>query len=358
MKKKSIIKVSIFIFSFLLLLLISGIVTYNFLLSAKDKKANEPIEFIIENGTPTVSIISSLKKENIIRNEFVLKIYSKLHPGVPKSGRYILTKAMSAKEIYNYIIDGKVTNDTLWITFVEGKRLTYIANQISKNFDYNEDEILSIMDDKEYIKELINTYDVLTDDILNEKIYHPLEGYLFPDTYRFNRNASIKDIIETMVATLDSKISKYEKEIKESGLSIHEIITLASLIELEGARSNDRKGVAGVFYNRLNNGWALGSDVTTYYAVGKDFSVDLSAKDLNSCNGYNTRGSCVKGLPVGPIASSSIDSIIASISPLKHDYYYFVADKNGKTYFAKTYTEHINIINQLKSSNLWYTYNN
>ena len=100
----------------------------------------------------------------------------------------------------------------------------------------------------------------------------------------------------------------------------------------------------------------LGSDVTTYYAVGKDFSNDLTIGDLNSCNGYNTRGQCVKGLPLGPIASSSLDSIVAAIEPTKHEYYYFVADKNGKTYFSKTYSEHNNIVRELKSKGLWYVY--
>ena len=100
----------------------------------------------------------------------------------------------------------------------------------------------------------------------------------------------------------------------------------------------------------------LGSDVTTYYAVGKDFSKNLSMKDLNSCNGYNTRGTCVSGLPVGPICSPGLSSIAAAIEPVENEYYYFVADKNKKIYFSKTNDEHINTINRLKNSNLWFEY--
>jgi len=133
-------------------------------------------------------------------------------------------------------------------------------------------------------------------------------------------------------------------------------MTLSSIVELEGARSDDRYGVAGVFYNRLKSGWTLGSDVTTYYAVNKDFNVDLTWKDLSSCNGYNTRGTCVKGLPVGPIASPSLESIEAVLKPTSHDFYYFVADKYGKTYFNKTDSGHNKTIRELQSKGLWYTY--
>jgi len=356
MKKKTIIIIIVGILSFLILATVGAILYYNINLSPVGTKTEENIVFTIESGTATSKIISELKNKDLIKNEFIMKVYAKLHPGVPIAGRYIFTKNMSAKEIYSYIINGQVTNDTVWVTFVEGKRLTYIKSKIAESFDFTEEEVDAVLEDKDYIKELINTYDVLTEDILNEQIYHPLEGYLFCDTYEFNKDASIKDIIEKMISTLESKVSTYSSEIENSTLSIHQIMTLASIIELEGARSDDRKGVAGVFYNRLNAGWMLGSDVTTYYAVGKDFSRDLSMNDLTSCNGYNTRGTCVKGLPVGPIATPSIESIVAAIEPTKHDYYYFVADKYGKTYFSKTDSEHTNIVNKLKREGLWYTY--
>ena len=155
---------------------------------------------------------------------------------------------------------------------------------------------------------------------------------------------------------MQNKLNAYEEDIKNSNMSVHELMTLASIVELEGARSDDRAGVAGVFYNRLATNTSLGSDVTTYYAVNKDFSVDLTKSDLNSCNGYNTRGSCVSGLPVGPIASPSIESLKATLEPEKNDYYYFVSDKNGKTYFSKTYSEFEKSIKDLRASGMWYEY--
>lgn len=356
MKKRSILIISGVILFFLFVLLIVGSRLYVTGLLPVDKNDKENVEFVITSGTPTTQIIGNLKKVDLIRNEISLKIYAKLHTGVPMAGRYILNKSMSATEIYDKIINGKITNDTVWVQFIEGKRLSYIESVIAKNFEFTESEIDAVLEDETFIKRMIEKYDVLTDDVLNSKIYHPLEGYLFCDTYEFPKDITIEGIIEKMIATLDAKVSKYENEIDASKYDIHELMTLASIVEMEGARSNDRRGVAGVFYNRLSSGWTLGSDVTTYYAVGKDFSVDLTWSDLNSCNGYNTRGSCVSGLPVGPIASFSSDSLDAVMNPTKHDYYYFVADKNGKTYFSKTDYEHQSTIRRLQSEGLWFTY--
>ena len=147
-----------------------------------------------------------------------------------------------------------------------------------------------------------------------------------------------------MLDETDKKLTPYKNSIQNSNYSIHEILTLASIVELEGANSDDRNGIAGVFMNRLKSKWSLGSDVTTYYAVGIDFNErDLYMSEINDYNSYNTRSSQMAGkLPV---------------SPKKHNYYYFVADKNKKTYFSKTSSEHTATINKLKKDNLWYTYN-
>ena len=156
---------------------------------------------------------------------------------------------------------------------------------------------------------------------------------------------------------LDKEV--YKDDINVSKFSVHELLTLASIVELEGANSEDRAGVAGVFYNRIEAGWTLGSDATTYYAVNKDFTKDLTNNNLKSCNKYNTRSenTCAfTGLPIGPIDSPSLNSINAVMEPEEHDYYYFVADKNKKTYFAKTYKEHTQTVSQLRKDGLWYEY--
>ena len=201
------------------------------------------------------------------------------------------------------------------------------------------------------IKTLIDKYWFLTDDILKDGIYYPLEGYLFASTYELYNGSGIKDIITKMLDGTNDILTKYKEDIENSKYSVHEILTLASVVEQEGAASNDRAGVAGVFYNRLKIGESLGSDVTTYYAYGKNFDEDLSMSELNNCsNGYNTRNGCNAGkLPIGPICSPSSDSIIATINPSNHDYLFFVADKTGKTYFTKTNAEHNAKVRELKA---------
>lgn len=356
MKKKVVLFVILGLFVFFILGFTTGFVYYKSNLKEVDADAKENVVFVVKAGEAANTIISNLKKEDLIRDELVMKLYVKLHPGTPQAGTYVLTKAMTPIEIYEAILKGKVTRETTWVTFVEGKRLTYIVDVITRNFDFTKEEVDAVLEDREYIKSLIDRYDFLTEDILGEGIYHPLEGYLFPDTYEFTSDITIKGIIERMLDNTAVKLSSFSDAIKENNFSIHELMTLASIVELEGARSTDRQGVAGVFYNRLAQGIPLQSDVTTYYAVSKDFSVDLTKSDLNTCNGFNTRGSCVKGLPIGPIATPSLASIKATLEPTTSDYLFFVADKNGKTYFSKTNSEHEATCNRLRREGLWYTY--
>lgn len=354
--KKRIVLILISIFSFLFVSLVGVLLYFNISLKAVDVNNTEEIKYVVEKGSTLYGIIESLEKEGLIKSALILKVYAKLYPGVPQAGTYVLNKGMDAMSIYNKIINGEATYETVWITFVEGKRLSYIKTKIAENFNFSIEEIDNTFKDKEYLNYLVDKYFFLTEDIFNTKIYHPLEGYLFPDTYEFLKDSTLKEVIEKMLDTTALKLAKYANEIENSTLNIHQIMTLASIVELEGARSNDRCGVAGVFYNRLKSGWTLGSDVTTYYAVNKDFNVDLTWSDLASCNGYNTRGTCVRGLPVGPIASPSLESIEAVLKPTSHDYYYFVADKYGKTYFNKTDAGHNKTIRDLRAQNLWYTY--
>ena len=134
------------------------------------------------------------------------------------------------------------------------------------------------------------------------------------------------------------------------------MLTLASIVELEGASADDRAAVAGVFHNRINDGWVLGSDVTTYYYLKiDDFKQSLSASNgLYTCdNAYNTRCTSFVGLPVGPISNPGLESIEGTINYRKHNYYYFVADCSGKTYLNKDMTGHYNTINKLKNENNW-----
>lgn len=313
----------------------------------------------IEEGTIN-DIAKTLKDNNLIKNVSIFKVYIKLtNKSNLKAGIYELSENMGVEKIVKILEEGtKYNPNEISITFKEGINIRKIATLISENTNNSYDDVIKKASDETFIDTLINKYWFLTEDIKNKNIYYSLEGYLFPDTYRFNnREVTTEEIFTKMLDEMDKKLSKYKDEINKSDLSVHEIITLASVVELEGAKATDRKGVAGVFYNRLASSAypTLGSDATTYYASKiDDWSYSLTYKELNDCkNKYNTRCSSNTGLPIGPICNPGIESIEATINPDKHEYYYFVADCNGKVYLTKNSTEHNNIINKLKKEDNW-----
>lgn len=359
--KLSFNKIFLILFGFIIIILVVFVIASDYYLSPVNKKDDKIIKFEVLPGTGKNIIADNLENAGLIKNATVFKIYIRFNSDKELyAGTYNLSKSMSVDEIITTLHkNSSLENEVITVTFVEGKRLTDYAKKIESNFDYSADDVVSVLDSEEFVNKMINTYDFITEDVKQDGIYHPLEGYLFADTYDFKKNASIEDILNKMIYTMGKKLELYKEDSELSNYSIHELLTLASIVELEGASSDDRAGVAGVFLNRVEAGWTLGSDATTYYAVNKDFSRDLSQSNLKSCNKYNTRSenSCAfTGLPIGPIATPSLNSINAVMEPTIHDYYYFVADKNKKTYFASTYKEHTQIVSKLKKEGLWYEY--
>ena len=311
------------------------------------------------DGYGMKSLISDLKDDNLIKNESFTYYYARLNKFDVEAGTYVLNTNMSLREIFTKISDSSnVKEDTITITFKEGRNMKGIISTITNNTSITEEEILNKLNDTEYINSLIKDYWFLTDDILNPNIYYPLEGYLAPDTYEFKKDAKIEDIFKKMLDQELDILDVYKASIDKSNLSIHQIMTLASIAELEGNSSNNRKNIIGVFINRLNSGMSLGSDVTTYYAIGVDMSErDLYQSEIDDVNAYNTRSPQAGGMiPVGPICNPSYESIEATINYNENDYFFFVADKNNNVYFSRTNEEHQQIINKLINEGLWYTY--
>lgn len=354
-------KIIIIILSIACLTILGSCIFYNVNLKAVSNNSKE-VSFMVESGSTYYSIIPKLKKAGLIRNEFCFKLYIKFNKvNDLEAGTYKLNKNMSVKDIVKIFSKGNKYNpDAIVITFKEGKHMRNIASTISKYTNNTEDEVLNLLNDKEYLNELINKYWFIDNSILKTGIYYSLEGYLYPNTYEFkNKDVSVKNIFEVMLDEMDKKLTEYKTDLLSNKYSIHDILTLASIVELEGAKSDDRAGIAGVFYNRLNNNWTLGSDVTTYYAEKIEMSDrDLYKTEIDEANDYNTRSNHLAGkLPIGPICNPSIESIKAVLYPTSSNYYYFVADINGETYFSKTYQEHLSIRNDLIEEGLWYTYN-
>ena len=245
---------------------------YNYQISAVSKKS-EKVVVKIEEGSTVSKIGEVLHDNGLIRNVLIFKLYVKLNNvGDLKASTYELNKNMKLKKIVDILNKGNSYNpNEIRITFKEGLNVRKIAKLIDEKTNNSYDDVIKLMADKEYINSLVTKYWFLTDSIKNSKIYYPLEGYLFPNTYAFlNKDVTVKEIIEVMLDEMDKQLTPYKDKITayiSGGVvdNIHEVITLASIVELEGASANDRASVAGVFYNRIKDGWVLGSDVTKYY---------------------------------------------------------------------------------------------
>ena len=321
----------------------------------------EEISVEIEKGTGTTGIAELLEKNKVIKNADAFKVYLKLNKiNNLQAGKYIFNNGEDdVPKIVQKLSSGEVQDLSITITFVEGKTIKDYAKVIANNTNNTEDDVLDLIANEEYIDSLIEKYWFITDEIKNADIYYSLEGYLKPDTYTFeSKDVSVEYIFSFILNYTDKLLSEYKEQIEKSGYTVHEIVTLASVIEKEAASKDDMPGISGVFYNRLNSGMSLGSDVTTYYAFQINLSEsDLTTKQINTYNPYNTRGPNMNGkLPVGPICSPSEIAIKAAINPEISDNYYFVSDKNGKTYFTKNYNEHTKLVQQLKNEGLWYVY--
>lgn len=353
-------KVIIIILSIIAISILGSCLFYNLGLRAVSSNSEE-VDFMVDSGSTYYNVISKLKSEGLIRNELCFKLYIKFNKVKNiEAGTYKLNKNMNVSQIVKTFSKGNNYNpDAIVITFKEGKHMRSITSTISQYTNNTEDQVFNLLKDKEYLNTLINDYWFIGNEILDDNIYYSLEGYLYPNTYEFkNKDVTIQEIFKVMLDEMDKRLTPYKTDLISSNYTIHQILTLASIIELEGARSDDRDGIAGVFYNRLNNNMPLGSDVTTYYAAKVEMSDrDLYKYEIDDANNYNTRSNHLAGkLPIGPISNPSIESIKASLYPKSSNYYYFVADKNGKTYFSKTYQEHLSTRDDLIKAGLWYTY--
>lgn len=319
---------------------------------SNDKKE---VSIVIENGSTISDIATLLKKEGLIKNENFFKLYVKLKKvSNVYAAKYYFSPSMNLDEIINTLNEGGYNENEISITFKEGINMRGIAKLIKENTSNSEDDVYKKLKDEKYLNSAIEKYWFLTDDIKNSKIYYSLEGYLFPDTYRFNsKDVSVEEIFNKMLDQMEKKLNKYKKQIEKSKYSIHELMTLASITQSEGYNEDDFKNIASVFYNRLKTGMALGSCVTSYYGVKKDMTDELLQKDIDASNPYNTRGNNPVSFPVGPISMPGAKALDATLDPIETSYYFFVSDKNNKLYFTKTFNEHERMITKLQNEGLW-----
>lgn len=316
-----------------------------------DKK----IVFTVRQDESLDSVVQNLKEDGLVSSSTVAKVYAKLsHNTNLVAGTFELDNGMGVKDIFSYIQDGSnLKKDTMVLKIPEGKWAKEIAAQISKLYKgkYSTSDIINTWNDVSYLKTLSKTYSFLNVDDLNNSNYKvKLEGYLFPDTYYLEKDASIDDITRVMLDRFEIMYKENKKAFDQSSYSIHQIVSLASVVQFEASTEKDMKMIAGVFYNRLNQNMALQSSVTVCYALYDDFNDPKDCEtnpDIDSP--YNTY--LHDGLPIGPILNPGEQAIQAVLSPKKNDYLFFAADiynkVDGKVHYSKTYEEHEKVCEEL-----------
>ena len=320
-----------------------------------DPSSKQYMTVQIPDGSNAQEIGSTLEKSGVIKNGLVFTLYVKYkNYNELKSGYYNLQKSMSVEDVIKELQKGgtpepqEITLANL--TIPEGYTLEQIAQTVGQlQGDFKEpltaEAFLAKVQDETFIAQEVTKYPNLLESLPTKDsgVRYRLEGYLFPATYTIKENTTVESLIDEMLAAMDKNLSSHYATIKEKNLTVNELLTIASLVEKEGAKTEDRKLIAGVFYNRLNLGMPLQSNIAILYAEGKlgqNISLsDDAAIDTSIDSPYNVYTKV--GLMPGPVDSPSLDAIESSINQTKSDYLYFVANvQDGKVYYATTLEEH------------------
>jgi UPF0755 protein len=287
----------------------------------------------IPDGASLRQVATILEQQGLIANRWALVLLEKLSHSrqTVRSGEYALHAGMRPSEILAELHHGHVLLHS--VTIPEGYSISQIAQGYQQKGLGRTDELERLAHDRSFIQSLGLTVE-------------SLEGYLYPDTYRFARRVSSKEILTAMVEGLRRAFTAdLQARAAELKLSLHEVLTLASVIEKETGAGEERPFVSSVFHNRLRQRIPLQSDPTVIYGI-KNFDGNIRKKDLSSPSPYNTYR--VRGLPPGPIASPGIQSIRATLFPASTKYLYFVSRNDGTHFFSATLAEHERAVDQFQ----------
>ena len=358
-KKKSHLK-AFFISLLIFLALISagGYFGYQYVQSSLlpvDANSKEYVTVQIPEGANVQEIGSALEHSGLIKHGVIFAFYAKYkNYSDLKAGYYNLQKSMSTEDIIKELQKGGTAEpqepSLADLTIPEGYTIDQIAQAVGQlQGEFKEpltaDAFLAKVQDENFISQEVAKYPSLLESLPTKEsgVRYRLEGFLFPATYSIKESTTIESLIDEMLAAMDKTLAPHYSTIKSKNLTVNELLTIASLVEKEGAKTDDRKLIAGVFYNRLNLGMPLQSNIAILYAQGKlgqkisladDAGIDTT---INSPYNVYTKA----GLMPGPVDSPSLDAIEASINQTKSDNLYFVANvTDGKVYYAATQEEH------------------
>ncbi len=304
------------------------------------KGPNKEVKVTIKQGDSVSDIGNKLKEKGLINNSLLFKIYifgSGNRPNL-QAGNYIFNASKPPYKIAQKIIKGET--EKVILTIPEGWNLRDIAWYFENNGLFQAEEFFELagLPAKDLSKTNYPKPQKFDHSFLDKKPENiSLEGFIFPDTYELERNFQLKDFINKSLINFDQKLtSDLKKEIKRKQRNIFEIITMASLIEREVSKKEDKKIVSGILWKRLNNKVPLQVDATLLYITGKKSEILKKDKEINSL--YNTYK--YRGLPLGPICNPGLESIIAAIYPEESDFWYYLSTPKGETMFNKTLQEH------------------
>lgn len=349
-EKKSEVKivrkiVAIVAIVFVLVIGIVGLFGYNYVkgaLKPLDPDATKAIAVEVPIGSSLSSISTLLEKKGVIKDARVFKYYAKFkNESQFQAGNYDLTQAMTFDELIESLKTGKVYRKPVFtMTIPEGLTIEQIGKVIEKKTPYTQKEFMDLVTSDTFVQQMMANYpELVTDAVLADNIRYDLEGYLYPATYSYyEEKPSLEAIVEEMIGSMNNVVKNYSDVLVEKQMSVHQLLTFASLLEEEATAQTDRETIASVFYNRIDEGMPLQTDPTVLYALG-DHKDRVLYEDLEVDNAYNTYKN--KGLPPGPIAGAGKTSIEATLNPSQTDYFYFLADKEGVNHFSKTYDEHL-----------------
>ena len=336
-----------------------------------DPSSKQYVKVQIPEGANSQEIGSILEKSGLVKHGLLFTAYVKYkNYSDLKSGYYNLQKSMSTEDLIKALQKGGTPEpqEVVYanLTIPEGFTLEQIAQTVAQlQGEFKEpltaEAFMTKVQDENFIAQEVAKYPKLLESLpaKDSGVRYRLEGYLFPATYTIKESTTIESLIDEMLATMDKNLSPHYATIKEKNLTVNELLTIASLVEKEGAKTEDRKLIAGVFYNRLNLGIPLQSNIAILYAEGKlGQKISLAddvAIDTAIDSPYNVYTKI--GLMPGPVDSPSLDAIESSINQTKSDNLFFVANvQDGKVYFAATKEEHDknveeHINSKLKQSN-------
>ena len=302
----------------------------------------QPVNVTVEipKNATSAQVTQILYKIGAIRDEKWFSLFSKLTkaPKTYGGGSYQITTDMDYEELINSIQSRQNRVDTVKITFTEGMNAQEIAAKLEKNGVCSAQDALNAFN----TTKLDADYDLIASLPKNSARYYRLEGYLFPDTYQFFKNDDAQNVVEKMISNCNKKLTKQIRDkAKAEGLTVDQMITLASMIQAEAANKEDMYKVSSVFHNRLASKDStlqhLDSDPTTFYPYRQKALIPANIRNTYKSR-YDTY--TVKGLPAGAVCNPGLDAIDAALNPADTSDYYFCHSKEGKAYYAETLYQH------------------